>query len=66
MLTQERITELAHGVGVKTLAVENFLSTLGNMSRQEAMLNCEMDAQLYRWNHKTQAAIQAGIREHFA
>lgn len=64
-ITSEQITELADRPGVKRTAVENFLASLGGMSYQDAVGNCEMDAASYRWNHETQGAIREGILEHF-
>ena len=65
MLTPDRIIELAQGEGVKTLAVENFLSTLGDLTYQEAVANCELDARSYGWSRETSAAIRTGLCEHF-
>lgn len=62
-LTPERIAELASGPKVRKIAVENFLSTLGSMSYQEAKGNLEMDARSYRWNEETYGAIWTGILE---
>jgi len=62
-LTPERISELASGAKVRKIAVENFLSTLGDMTYQEAKSNLEMDARLYRWNEETYGAIWTGILE---
>ena len=64
MLTATRINELASGKNVKRVAIENFLSSLGDMTYQEAVANCELDARSYRWNHETTAAIRIGILEH--
>lgn len=64
-LSFKRIEELSLGNNVKKIAVLNFLSTLGNMTQQEAMGNLEYDAFLYRWNDETKAAIWTGILEHF-
>jgi len=65
MLTPDRIIELAQGEGVKAIAVENFLSTLGDLTHQEAVANCELDARSYRWSQETSAAIRIGLCEHF-
>ena len=65
MLTPDQITELATGKNVKRVAVENFLSSLGGMTYQEAVGNCEMDARSYGWNHETSGAIREGLVEHF-
>jgi hypothetical protein len=65
MLTPSRIEKLAKGKNVKTAAVENFLSSLGDMTYQDAVANVECDARSYRWNHETSAAIRKGLSEHF-
>jgi hypothetical protein len=64
-LTQERISELASGKKVNKTAVENFLGSLGGLSYQEAVGNCEMDAASYRWSRETSAAIRIGLVEHY-
>lgn len=64
-LAPERIEELASGPKVKRIAVENFLSTLGGMTIQEAKGNLELDARSYRWNVETYGAIWTGILEAF-
>jgi hypothetical protein len=65
MLKPERITELATGKNVKRIAVENFLSTLGGLSYEDAVGNCSLDAKSYGWNLETYCALCEGIREHF-
>jgi hypothetical protein len=65
MLTRERIQQLASKKGVKAIAVQNFLGSLGGSSYQDAMANLEMDARSYGWNTATQSAIRAGILENF-
>jgi hypothetical protein len=65
MLIFARIQELASPEGVRKVAVENFLGTLGGMTEAEAMGNLVQDAKSYRWTTLTVRAIQAGIREHF-
>ncbi len=62
-LAAERIKELASREGVKRIAVENFLGTLGGLSRDEARANLEQDTKAYRWNTATGRAIQQGIEE---
>lgn len=64
MLTPERIAQLASGPKVKARAVENFLGTLHGKDYQEHIMNAEMDAKSYRWNHETVAAIKIGVLEH--
>lgn len=69
MLTAARITELAAWEGAKTIAVQNFLGTLGppgaGMTEEEAIQNLILDARSYRWNTITVRAIEQGIRESF-
>lgn len=65
MLTAARIEKLSKGKNVKTVAVTNFLGTLGDMTYQDAISNVEMDARSYRWSRETVAAIRKGLSEHF-
>lgn len=51
--------------GIKTIAVENFLSTLDGMTKSDALSNLRMGARLYKWNGPTYRAIEAGIIKHF-
>jgi hypothetical protein len=60
-LTAARINQLASRKGVKKIAVENFLSTMG--SRDDALVNLGEDARSYGWNAATQRAIRTGILE---
>jgi hypothetical protein len=64
MLTREDIDKLASKKGVKTIAVQNFLSTLGSLSYSDAFGNLEMDARMYKWNAATFKAISDGIGKH--
>lgn len=57
----EFIEKLATSRGCKRIAVENFLMSLGDLSRAEAFMNLELDADLYKWNTATQSAIVEGI-----
>lgn len=66
MLNVDQITELSSREGVTRVAVENFLASLGDLSYQEAVGNCEMDKRSYGWNHETSGAIREGIVEHFS
>lgn len=61
MITSEQIEKLASRKGAKRIAVENFLGTLGTMSRADALGNLDADARAYRWNAATVNAIRAGI-----
>lgn len=66
MLTPERIETLAKEKGVKTIAVKNFLYSVGaNPNKMCALLNLEADASSYRWNAATVNAIRQGITEYF-
>ncbi len=60
-LTGVEIERLAQRKGVRRLAVENFLGTLGGMNIREAMGNLLLDQRSYGWNMKTYAAIRSGI-----
>ena len=63
-LTEEEITSLAHRKGVKTIAVENFLMSLGNAGGIQAELaNLRADAQSYGWKKPTVTAIEIGIKK---
>lgn len=56
------IEEFAQRPGVRRVAVENFLMTVNNNPTQhDALLNLDMDARLYGWNHETVEAICYGI-----
>lgn len=65
MITADRINQLANLAKVKKIAVENFLGTLGGMSKDDALNNLTQDARDYRWNAPTVNAIRKGILEHF-
>jgi hypothetical protein len=65
MVTLNRIQELANQEGVRKVAIENFLGTLGDMTENEAMANLVQDAKVFRWNTLTIRVIQQGIRESF-
>lgn len=60
--TSETINKLASLKGVCSQAVQNFLSTLEGMSREDAVANLELDARLYQWNAPTKKAILDGIK----
>lgn len=59
-LSLEEIERFASREGVKRIAVENFLMSMGSVAR-DVSLNLHQDAGLYRWNSKTVKAIQDGI-----
>jgi hypothetical protein len=68
MISNEKLNAIvkkhAAKSGVKSIAVENFLSTIDtNMSKMEHYANLSMDAGCYKWSAKTVAAIRAGIDE---
>jgi len=56
------IEELANRKGVKKIAVENFLMSLGESTKEEALANLNYDTQLYNWNSVTYLAIREGIK----
>ena len=60
-LSGEEVAQFSAGAGVKKIAVENFLSTMGD-SRIIAQQNALLDARLYRWNAATKNAIMKGIK----
>jgi hypothetical protein len=61
-LTSSEIVKYANRRGAKKIAVENFLSTLGNAgSKYGELINLNLDATLYKWNYATIRAIEAGI-----
>jgi hypothetical protein len=66
VITQERIEQLASRKGVRRIAVENFLASLGSSpSKQAALMNLGEDARMYKWNAATVSAIRTGIGEAF-
>lgn len=63
-LTEAEIASYANRKGVKKIAVENFLGSLGNAGGIQAELaNLQDDAQSYKWNSQTVRAIEAGIKK---
>lgn len=60
-LSKAQIDKLASKSGVRRIGVENFLGTLGSMTRYEATQNLYADAASYKWNAATVAAIRKGI-----
>jgi len=61
-ITDGQIEKLTSRKGVRKIAVENFLSTLGDMTEWEARANMQMDAGMYRWNAPTVRALESGIK----
>ena len=61
-LTNAEIAVYANRPGVRKIAVENFLGTMGT-NAIDAAGNLTMDAALYQWNVRTVTAIRAGIRK---
>ena len=55
------IASLAARKGVRRIAVENFLSSMGDVA-EYASANLQLDSRLYKWNVATQKAIRDGIR----
>jgi hypothetical protein len=60
-LTNPEIEKLASQTGVRRIAVENFLSSMGNDSSQ-ARANLRLDGRSYGWNVETRKAIETGIQ----
>ena len=61
-----KIEQLANKTGVKTIAVQNFLISVGsNGSVGNALANLESDTRMYKWNARTVNAIQKGIMIYF-
>jgi hypothetical protein len=59
---ENKIEKLSNKKGVKKIAVQNFLGTVGsNPDYMSASMNAEMDAGMYGWNYATQGAIHEGI-----
>jgi hypothetical protein len=59
-LTKEEISKLASRKGVRKVAVENFLATMGTDQRV-ATSNLWLDRDSYNWNSATVEAILKGI-----
>ena len=59
-LNKEEITKLANRKGVRKIAVENFLMSMGN-DANIAYANLSLDTRLYNWNSATVKAILKGI-----
>jgi len=63
-LTSVEIEKYASRKGVKRVAVENFLGSIGYAGSLAGELrNMYDDARAYRWNSATQNAIAAGIKK---
>lgn len=64
-LSTEDIETYASREGVKRIAVENFLMSIDTDTDalRGCLLNCHLDAKLYRWNVQTVRAIKDGIYE---
>ena len=60
-LSDTEINELASRTGARKIAVENFLSTMGE-DEYAARTNLRQDAREYKWNSATRSAISTGIR----
>lgn len=52
-------------MAIKQNAVDNFLASLGSLTKDQALANLALDARSYRWNAETVAAIKGGIEAHF-
>ena len=66
MLSDDQIEKLANRKGVKRIAVENFLYSIGDLSYGESIQNLNLDSRLYKWNAATRNAISAGIKRYFS
>ena len=62
-LTDRQIEVYASRPGVRRIAVENFLGSLGGVTASDARENLHLDEGLYRWNAATVRAIADGIDE---
>ena len=60
-LSLEEVEGFASRSGVKRIAVENFLMSMGNDAKT-AYLNLRLDTTLYGWNLGTVKAIGDGMR----
>ena len=60
-LTVEEIKQLANRKGVRRIAVENFLMSMGT-DPHIARANLSLDAKLYKWDRMTVQAISDGIQ----
>ena len=65
-ITIEQIEKLAARSGVRRIAVENFLISLGDMSYSDAVANLNDDTASYKWNAPTRNAILDGIRKAYS
>jgi len=59
-LTPQEIEHFASRPGVKRIAVENFLMSMGT-DTTNAFNNLALDSKLYKWNVATFEAIEASI-----
>jgi len=59
-LNLEEIEKFASRAGVKKIAVENFLMSMGE-DANIALNNLILDSGLYSWNSQTVKAIQDGV-----
>lgn len=64
-ITSIEIEGLSARKGAYTIAVQNFLGSLGNMTASEAYANLRQDARSYKWNAATVGAISLGIARHY-
>lgn len=62
-LSPARIQTIAASADVDHVAVENFLSTIGGQTTEEALQNLRRDAESYGWSKATARAIRLGIYE---
>ena len=61
-IPREKIENLANRARVNETAVWNFLGTAHHCGTiPNALMNLNMDSQLYAWNKETKQAIQDGL-----
>jgi len=60
-LSIQEIEKFSNRSGVKKIAVENFLMSMGT-NETHARLNLQMDGEHYKWNWITYRAIEDGIK----
>lgn len=61
IISATQIEKLASRSGVRRIAVENFLGSLGSLTAYEATQNLYADSASYGWNAATVKAIRDGI-----
>jgi hypothetical protein len=49
-----------------TVAIANFMATLGELTLDESLANVELDARSYGWPRETVRELASKVRLHFA